>query len=445
MHSRLLTSAIFFVLLFSSITAFAELSADEKERNDKANYFSVEFDKAPLSEIVMVLAQYSGDSFVISSAEDLKLSWAEKNIYKGDLIAKFKDVLLGAGYFISPSPNYKNLHIIKGNPYAIGGVKESLGFYKVKNLEFDSLKDTSETLFGKALAINKIEWTNVVLFSGNPDTVVQFSELLQKVDTPKDVDIATIHLKNISVKSAIKALSDTKLIKDESYYPDYWGRAIIVKGSNYEQNVARTIIKEIDKPQQGWVDQLEYVHTTETANIVEVLNSACPAIETRKIAADRILLSGTKDEVEKASVLLHKIDGSGMQVKVEAVIAYLTDTEFKELGVKLGYTDARNNAKLNSNLVDSLITQNTGMLLQYFNEFINVTAAAEEGKSHGEILSSPVLTVLNGQTAKISVGQNVPYISKANYNENDGTTTGTSVERKDVGITFTVTDRKSVV
>lgn len=430
-------ATLYFTLYFYG-TAKAALTEEQTALNNPDNFISVEFNNAPLAEIIILVSEVTSQAFVVSSPEEVFLSWSEPNIYKKDLLASFTRVITGAGLTLNTVPGKKDLYVIRKNAAVIAGSPDSLGFYHINNLDPEALEDTSEILYGGSLSINPLKDSNVVLFSGTPELVSQFIDLLSKIDKPKENDIEVIRVKHISVKTAIKALTDTKLIEDNSFFPDYWNRAVLIRGSNYERNVALAIVTAIDQPQSGWIDQLEYVHTVDTEALTQLLTSACENVEVRKVAADRILLSGFEADVEKASTLLHHIDGTGLQVKVEAIIAYLTDREFNELGIKLSYKGTKNYLAANDNLIDTLITNNTGLLLDYFNDFLGITVAAEEGKAHGEILSSPVLTVLNGQQARIHVGQNVPYLSKANFNQNDGKETGTSIERKDVGITFTV-------
>ncbi len=428
---------LFFIFSFYFIS-LVSLFYSARAENTPDDYLSVEFDNAPLSEIVILVSEISGQSFVISASNEIHLSWVEQNIAKKDLLNSFKKVVVGAGLTLHSVPGDPDLYIIREIASVIPNSSESLGFYHLDNLDPEALKDTSEILYGGALAINTLEDTNVVLFSGSPELVEQFLELLGQIDIPRDTDISVVRLKHVSVKSGLKALEDTKIIEQNTFFPDYWNRSIVIKGNKYQTQVARAVLHSIDRPQIGWIDQLEYIHTVDTDSLTQLVTSACQNVEVRKVSDDRILISGKRQDVDKASALVHKVDGTGLQVQVEAVIAYLTDREFKELGMRLSYTDKKGKYAVNDNLISSLTTKNTGILLDYFNDFLGVKFAADEGVSNGEIISSPVLTVLNGQKARIHVGQNVPYLSQANYNQNNGSETGTSIEREDVGITFSV-------
>ncbi|MDW7772524.1 MAG: hypothetical protein SCH71_06500 [Desulfobulbaceae bacterium] len=174
--------------------------------------------------------------------------------------------------------------------------------------------------------------------------------------------------------------------------------------------------------------------------MLPVLAGAFDYLTFSVITPHKLLISGNADQVNSALDLIKKIDGSNYQVKVEAIIASLTESEFYELGLRLtsGTGSPSYNVILNS-AFDALMVANTGLLIDYFSDILGVNFSAIENNSHGEILSSPVLTVLNGQTARLHVGQNVPFLSKARVETESGTQEGIDIERHDVGLTFEVT------
>ncbi len=403
------------------------------------DFISVEFNNAPLTDILILVAEKTGSSFIVNSPDDIHLAWIQNNIHLKNLLHSFKLSLLSSGFTFNKIDNYANFYSISKSSFVSPVSEKSLGFYKLKNISSDSLVDTSEVLYGNRLLINVLENTNTVIFSGSYELVQQFINLLSQIDVPRDVDISSFRLKHISVSTALKALSDTKLLPENNFFADYWNRSVIVKGSQYHLDVAHTILKSIDLPQKGRIDRVEYIFNSEFDLVSELLVNSVPGIEVRKISDKKLFISGHESDVDRASVLLHKIDGSNQQVKVEAIIAYLTDRQFKELGTKLTFKKDNNRASLNSNLISTLTASNTGILLDFFQDTLGITFAAEDGTANGKLLSSPVLTVLNNQKASIHVGQNVPYLSKANFNNDENGSTPTSIERKDLGLTFSVT------
>lgn len=83
------------MLLFCS-TGQAALTTDQQQRNNKDNYYSVEFNAAPLTEILFFVAEMTGQPFVLT-VNDVNLSWVQQDIYKDDLVSAFLNVVISSG------------------------------------------------------------------------------------------------------------------------------------------------------------------------------------------------------------------------------------------------------------------------------------------------------------------------------------------------------------
>jgi general secretion pathway protein D len=438
-----LLKIVMILLLLPSISYGTSVIIDNSRENPK-NYIDIDFDNAHLKEIVFAVSEYADTAFVFTETVNTPISWTQKNIFKFDLIEIFKKVISSVGYNCTLVKGRNPFYIIKSDSAITDGtLQTSVGVYQLNNIEAETVMDSAEVLYSTRLSIFAFPQNASVVFSGAPGIVTEFITLLGRLDQPLESDLVTIRLKHISVRSGLKALGDLKIFKDENYFPDYWNRSILFRGTPHQLTIAKSALLTIDKPQQGWVDEVAFLDTVVADQAVIVLGELYNDLEIRKITEDRVLISGPSDQVDKAIVTIGKIDGTGLQVKVEAIIAYLTDREFKELGLRLQYTNRGYSAALNKNLTNTLLVANTGLLTEYFNDLLGIdfTLAAKDGIAHGEILSSPVLTVLNGHEGKIHVGQNVPYLSKANYDQNDGRDVGTSIKRRDIGLTFTVVPR----
>lgn len=413
----------FLLILLCSSSAFAVTDPDD--------FVSVDFKEAALSDILFLVAETTGDSFVLS-APDQTLTWVQEDILKTRFTASFLNALSASDLIVQQS---EGLFLISNSSTPVVTSRNSLSYYHLRYISVDALKETSEVLYRNRLAINPLEGSRVVLLSGDPSDVRQFVKLLKSIDIPKEPEISVYRFKHISLRSGMSALQLTKSLPQDTYFPDYWNRSIIISGTGEQRNQALEVLARIDIPQDGWVDVLEYIHTTTPDDVINLLTSACGSVNVYRVADDRILLSGLEDDVKKASNIVHQIDGAGLQVKVEAVIAYLTDKEYKELGTRIKISS--NNFSFTS--LDPLLGNNLSLLSDDFQSFLKLSVHGKDTENHGRIISSPVLTVLNGKSAHLHVGQNVPYLSEANVDKNDGSTTGTSIERKDVGVTFDIT------
>jgi general secretion pathway protein D len=431
---------IILLILFVPCIAQGTIPQVTDPRAKTENYIDVNFDNAALKEIVFTVSEFTGTAFVFTDTVNTPISWTQSNIFKNDLVPTFIKVISSVGYNCQLVKGKNSFYTIKTDSQITDGtLNTSVGVYQLKNISPESVSDSVEVLYGTRLSIYQFPKNSTVVFSGSSVLVSEFISLLIRLDKPLESDLVTIRLKHVSVRSGLKALSDLKIFEEENYFPDYWNRSIVVRGTPYQLTLAKTALLTIDKPQEGWVDQVAFLDTVSVDQAVIVLSELYNEVEIRKIADNRILVSGPSDLVEKALGTVTKIDGTGLQVKVEAIIAYLTDREFHELGLKLSYENGGFFGSINDNLFGTLVSQPTGLLIDYFNSLLGITVAARDGVAHGEILSSPVLTVLNGHEGRIHVGQNVPFLSKANFNQNDGEDVGTSIDRQDIGLTFTVT------
>jgi general secretion pathway protein D len=178
--------------------------------------------------------------------------------------------------------------------------------------------------------------------------------------------------------------------------------------------------------------------------------------------------------------VIRQLDVRRSQVLIEAVIAEVSDETANELGVQwqlplgtgsdhvIGGTNfsSGNSGAAGNNILSAAVNPlgvGNGFNLGYINGTVTigntkifqlgalVTALRSDGKSN--ILSTPQVMTLDNQQAVIKVGQEVPFLTGAyqttassavTTGSNGSTTTGIAnpfqtIQRKDVGITLTVT------
>jgi type II secretory pathway component GspD/PulD (secretin) len=429
---------------------------------------AVDFDKAPLSEVVYLVSEITGDGFVFDdNAKTPSVSWSQQNVQKSQLLPTFIKVLTSLGLTVHRIED-SNFFAIRPDPALVSGADQlSSGVYHLKYLDADAVQKSADTIYGKRLSSFGAKGSKVIAFSGDPGLVADFSRTLADIDQPPQTDsgIASIKLRHISVRTAVAALNDLRIFASSKsgsssskgeksssnsqsssggIFPDYWNRSVIIHGSKQQQDMALLALSAIDKPQEGHADEVAFLSVLTADDALAALKELYEALSVRKLSDDRLLISGDRPVVDKALSTVSKMDGAGLQVKVEAVFASLTDKEFLELGSSLSSTRSDFNSSLNSSFVKVFPVPYSGALLNYFDEVLSVKFAAGEGFSKGEVISSPTLTVLNGKEAQLVVGQNVPFLtqkdkkSKKDEDGDDEESTGLSVERKDVGLSFKI-------
>ncbi len=424
---------------------------------------AVDFDKAPLSEVVYLVSEITGEGFVFDdSTKTPTVSWSQRDVQKNELLPTFIKVLTSLGMTVHRIEG-SNFWAIRSEPALVSGAEKfSSGVYHLKYLDAEAVQKSADALYGKRLAAFGAKGSKVIAFSGDPDLVTGFTAMLADIDQPPQADagIATIRLKHIAVRTAVAALNDLGIFKSASgseegkdggggkkssgIFPDYWNRSVVVHGSKQQQDMALVALSAIDRPQDGHADEVAFLSVLSADEALAALKELYEALSIRKLSDDRLLISGDRPLVDKALATVGKMDGAGMQVKVEAVFASLSDKEFLELGSSLSSTRADFDSSLNSSFVKVFPSPYSGALLNYFDEVLSVKFAAGEGFSKGEVISSPTLTVLNGKEASLVVGQNVPFLTqkdkktKKDSDGNDEESTGLSVDRQDVGLSFKI-------
>jgi len=119
--------------------------------------------------------------------------------------------------------------------------------------------------------------------------------------------------------------------------------------------------------------------------------------------AEQLVFSGTKEAMAKARTILAQVDGAPTSVNVRAVLVEFTtgNTESRSLQIAL------------TALADKLgVVYQAGQMLTNAITFKNSTIAAAisaiDGDSRFKYVAEPSIRVLDGETAKLTVGQEVP-------------------------------------
>jgi general secretion pathway protein D len=478
---KIITVSFLFLAALTVIPAAArdlkspEPDSQKQEKKIPPRLVSVDFDKAQLSELVLMVSEFTGAAFVFDDDIENPVTWSQRNIPKDELIPTFIDVLTALDYTVSRIEGFNDFWSIKSDPtLSAGALSVSSGIYQLKNLSADAVMDSAEILYGEKMAVYGYEDNQVVSFSGSPKLVTEFITLLQRIDIPALRDesgVLSLTVKHISVKRAVQALADLQIFKGSAskktsgsskkkgtsksttksvgtsstfpVFPDYWHSAILVFGTHKQQDIVRTVLAALDKPEQGQNDAVVFLHTVTADQVLPILEEPFGDLRIHAYSENRLHLSGESSLVLAAVTMARRLDGTGQQVKVEAVVAYLTDSQFRELGTRFAFTRSDLSGSINDGLSSMVLSSNPGMLLNFFDGIINVDLTAKDSTGKGKIISSPVLTVLNDHEAQIMIGRNVPFISKSKQDNEDGEGEGEekntiSVDRHDVGLSFTV-------
>jgi type IV pilus assembly protein PilQ len=264
----------------------------------------------------------------------------------------------------------------------------------------------------------------------------------------------SLNLENVTLDDALKSILST-----QGYGYRKVGDVVVISKEGDE------LVRE--------VIPLKYFNYTDVTSARALIGSLKNLMSERgkiEIIKDtnKLLVADLPENIARVKETVLAIDVFPKQVVIEAELIEVIDTDVSNLGISwnredfdtmtiLGNTEGGGSGALVNNLFklkDENATAATGMVRvpgprlqgisggnlivgavtarQFFGATID--ALIEEGKA--QLLSKPKLTVLNGQTAKIIVGEEVPYQQGSN-----STSSGVqvSVAFKEVGIKLEVT------
>ena len=196
---------------------------------------------------------------------------------------------------------------------------------------------------------------------------------------------------------------------------------------------------------------LKYMKAADAQNLLRKVISKKGDIKMNEVA-NGLIVTDFPANIQKVKDLLEKLDIAPQQVLIEAKIIDITSTDLEALGVlwNIDYDplkgglfsrstkfDEKLNATVSlaeqsSDLTGGQITLNA-LTLKGISITATLDALVRDGRA--EVLASPSIAVLNGQEARIIIGERYP------YKERTQTTTGTTETTRfaDIGTTLRVT------
>tara|TARA_R110002049_G_scaffold193364_1_gene362202 strand:+ start:2670 stop:4757 length:2088 start_codon:yes stop_codon:yes gene_type:complete len=155
-----------------------------------------------------------------------------------------------------------------------------------------------------------------------------------------------------------------------------------------------------------------------------------------------IIARGAPDELESLSELLSMLDKPKRQVLIEATIVEVTLSDASSLGVQWDLVQDRLSATFSDTSSGNLTSLFPGASVSYINTDIAAVINALATTSDVEIVSSPRMLVLNNETARLQVGDQVPIITQSAVSVSDpGAPLVNSTSYRDTGVILTVTPR----
>ncbi len=327
---------------------------------------------------------------------------------------------------------------------------------------------------------------NVLIISDHASNINRLVEIINRVDIADSLEVAIVDLKEAWVEDVVRLL--------EELAPDQIGKSakgpnrvsivasertnsLVIKGERFTVARVKALIAQLDVPanRSGTIKVIRLAHSDAT-KMAEILSNLVSS-QGGKSEDSMVDVSIQADESINALVIradpanmidlmdiIESLDVRRLQVLIEAAIVEVTADFSRQLGSELAVGDA------SSGTTPLGLTAPSGTLAQVLQGLAVPSGSIAPPASLGEspliaggrlsktgtsfafiikalasnsdvnLLSTPSITTMDNEEAKIVVGQNVPFRTGSTVTGSQGTTNPfTTIQREDVGLTLEVT------
>lgn len=329
-----------------------------------------------------------------------------------------------------------------------------------------------------------LDQPNAIIVSDHASNIDRLAEIVRRIDVVEESTTRIVELKEAWVEDMVALL--------EQLAPDLIGKSakgpnritivasertnsLVLKGEPTTLEKVEQLISDLDTPanRAGTIQVVRLAHS-DAADLAEILKNLTSESNTENQSGQNVKTSIQADEGINALVIranpttmmelkdiIAKLDVRRLQVLIEAAIVEVTDTFNRELGTELAIADTGSsnipvattapNGVLAS-IIQSIATGDASTVNLGGSPLIAGGREDANGVNFGfviralasnddaNLLSTPSITTMDNEEAKIVVGQSVPFRTGSTTTGANGTTNPfTTIQREDVGLTLQVT------
>ena len=356
--------------------------------------------------------------------------------------------------------------------------------YPVQYYAADDLVEFVSQYFQETNFIQTSPTNNAISFIGSQQDYQRFQNLMAQFDIQHQQDlqrINLIHTEAVEMKLVLDELLQSKGWRagpdnNVSIIAQPSQNQILISGPQTSVNVMKSLIQDLDIPEEldeelpeskvigsTEVISLKYANSAELVVILkDLLNFQTNDEDDLSItsilsiqanpALNQILLRGEKNLREEAKLIISSMDLPTKQVYVEAIVAEISESAARQLGVQFQGSDSGSDIGISmiadqSNANDligsgtALVSSGAGIVFgQGANSITDLGVLINflKGDGDSQILATPSLMTKNNTSSSILVGQNVPIVT-GQYTQNDQADSPfQTISRQDIGIILTI-------
>ena len=479
--------------------------------------FTLNLKNADITTLIATVSEVTGRNFVVDPRVkgDVTVLSTEP-MTPAELYETFLSVLEVHGFAAVPSGEITKI-IPQINAKQDGGFGRSgsstredivTRVISVSNVPADQLVPILRPLVPQYGHLAAYSASNTLIISDREANAERIAEIVNKIDRNGLQDVETIRLQYASAPEVARVIDQLKAgssgnaaAVNFSVIPDERTNSVIISGGRKERLRLRAIIADLDTAtEQTGGTQVVYLDYADAESLAPVLqnfasgngatasSASNPTSASGSNAATRsaggasangvtviaepasnaLVVTAPADMMREIKQVINQLDIRRGQVLVEAIIAEVTLSRSRQLGVNVAAFEDGGPAAASIldqrtlNVVPSLALDGTP--LDLVQQGINlglgtindsgtsfaVLVNALSGNTNTNVLSTPSLITRDNEEAEIKVGQEVPFVT-GNYTS--GTTGGgatngltnpfQTIERKDVGLTLGFTPQIS--
>lgn len=328
-----------------------------------------------------------------------------------------------------------------------------------------------------------IEQPNALVISDHSENIARLTEIIKRVDVADVQTVSILDLKEAWVDDMVELLKELA--------PDQIGgnakgparvtlvasertNSLVIKGEQQTVGRVEELVKRLDVPANRsgstQVIRLAHADAEELADILKnIIADSGNEENTGKIsvsiqpdtAINALVIRADPSTLLELGDIISSLDVRRLQVLIEAAIVEVAADFTKQLGTELFVGDAEGGT------IPLGLTAPTGTLAQALQSIALGTGTnidlgqaplaavgrvneqgsnfaliirALSGNKDVNLLSTPSITTMQNEEAKIVVGQNVPFRTGSTLTGSEGATNPfTTINREDVGLTLEVT------
>ena len=485
-----LTLRITFVSTLLLLSLVLSLPAASQEN------WKINLKNADIREFVTQVSAITGKSFIVDPRVKGNVTVISNTSMDTPAVYElFLAVLRVHGFAAVPSGNVVRIDqqvLAKqsGNPQDFStenpGEELVTQVLSVKNTDSNELVKILRPLIPQYGHIAGLSEPNALIISDHAENIARLTQIINRIDIADNSTTRIIRLQNAWIEDVVSLL--------EQLAPEQMGKgakgpnrvmvvasertnSLIIKGEPETLDKVARLVGELDVPaNRGGTIQVVRLAHSDAVQLAEILKNLIADKSPKDSASQAIATSIQADESLNALVIradpatmaelkeiIARLDIRRLQVLIEAAIVEVTSDFTRTLGTELAIGDVSGSAlpvgvtapsgtlaSVLANLaagdgqLSSVPDLGSTPLLAAAKRSsgvnFGVIVRALSANSDVNLLSTPSITTMDNEQAKIVVGQNVPFRTGSTTSGSNGASNPfTTIQREDVGLTLEVT------